>query len=137
MFWTNIVKSLIKTFSVVSIIAIAILGFYLMSLDDDLIVTGILIIIIGSAIVLVSVSLLGVFTEISENLYEINRKTNTMPQPLNNTQSPNNTYKPQNSKPNLSTIASSSPSGNTWKCPKCGKTNSTSSRVCMDCSYQK
>lgn len=25
--------------------------------------------------------------------------------------------------------------GSEWKCPKCGKTNPTSSRVCKDCGY--
>lgn len=27
--------------------------------------------------------------------------------------------------------------GNTWRCPKCGKTNPLSSRTCKDCGYQK
>lgn len=27
--------------------------------------------------------------------------------------------------------------GDTWRCPKCGKTNPISSRVCKDCGYQK
>lgn len=41
-----------------------------------------------------------------------------------------------NSKMNLSAIASKSV-GSEWRCPKCGKTNPTSVRVCKDCAYQK
>lgn len=41
-----------------------------------------------------------------------------------------------NSKMNLSDIVSKT-SGNEWRCPKCGKTNPVSTRVCKDCAYQK
>lgn len=41
-----------------------------------------------------------------------------------------------NSKMSLSNITSKS-SGGEWRCPKCGKTNPISSRVCKDCGYQK
>lgn len=41
-----------------------------------------------------------------------------------------------NSKMNLSAAAGSS-SNDGWRCPKCGKTNPSTSRVCKDCAYQK
>lgn len=41
-----------------------------------------------------------------------------------------------NSKLNLSTLASKNV-GNEWRCPKCGKMNPITQRVCKDCAYQK
>ncbi|MBP1562080.1 MAG: hypothetical protein J6C96_12675 [Oscillospiraceae bacterium] len=41
-----------------------------------------------------------------------------------------------NSKMSLSDIASKS-TGGEWRCPKCGKTNPSTSRVCKDCAYEK
>ena len=41
-----------------------------------------------------------------------------------------------NSKLNLSELASKNV-GNEWRCPKCGKMNPISQRVCKDCAYQK
>lgn len=41
-----------------------------------------------------------------------------------------------NSKMSLAAVTSKS-SGGEWRCPKCGKTNPTSVRVCKDCAYQK
>lgn len=41
-----------------------------------------------------------------------------------------------NSKLNLSELASKNV-GSEWRCPKCGKMNPISQRVCKDCAYQK
>lgn len=41
-----------------------------------------------------------------------------------------------NSKLNLSELTSKNV-GSEWRCPKCGKMNPISQRVCKDCAYQK
>lgn len=69
--------------------------------------------------------------EIRSDIERLSQKT---PHSSDST-SPNPT---SNTKANLSALSQySSQASDGWRCPKCGKTNSNTNRICKDCGYNK
>lgn len=66
---------------------------------------------------------------------DIENQTHAIKQTMNS----NGTNSASSEKANLSSAAQSITKydGDTWRCPKCGKTNPLASRTCKDCGYQK
>ena len=122
MFWTNLIKGVCKIFLVLLIIGSVIGG---IASGDFLI--GILIIVGGIVVSFLLVSGMMMMCEISENVYEIR---------LNSRSSSNHSSLIKSYSNAPDSFVPESTQGS-WKCPKCGKSNSNSSRVCKDCGYQK
>lgn len=95
---------------------------------------GAFITIIGIISTIFGAVILFAIAKILENTeYSAERIANLEKEIKRSTNAPEGT---SNSRMSLSNIASKT-SGNEWRCPKCGKTNPVSSRVCKDCAYQK
>ena len=97
---------------------------------------GTLVTIIGIISTVFFAIILFAIAKILEHSEYTVAKINAMEREARKTNAPEAPAGASNSKMSLSDIASKS-TGNEWRCPKCGKTNPTSSRVCKDCGYQK
>lgn len=97
---------------------------------NDLKTTVILSGLVGTALFAV---ILFAIAKILENTEYTAEKLSAMERSIQRSKAPEGA---SNSKLNLSEIASKNV-GNEWRCPKCGKMNPLSSRVCKDCAYQK
>lgn len=143
MFWTDFLKGLIKVFITIAIIIIFIIGVKIASINDDMAIVGLLVIAIGVILVLTFVSIIGVFTEISDNLYELNQNTRGLNNKAINTSTATN----DTPKANYSTVTTNNPPQNiqkinnlkstNWECPECDTINPLSTRTCKGCGYQK
>lgn len=89
--------------------------------------------IIGTVFVAI---ILFAIAKILENTEYTAAKVAAMEREMKKVNAPEPPKGASNSKMSLSDISSKS-SGGEWRCPKCGKTNPISSRVCKDCGYQK
>lgn len=109
MFWTNFIKFFTKLGMVLSIIACIILGIRFI---DESAILGIVIIVGGALLVLLTNATAMMICEISENIYLIRQNTQTG--------------------------ASTNPvSKDIWHCPICAKTNPQSNSTCSKCGYKK
>lgn len=97
---------------------------------DDLKTTVILSGLVGTALFAV---ILFAIAKILENTEYTAERIAAMERSMQRSKAPEGA---SNSKLNLSELASKNV-GSEWRCPKCGKMNPISQRVCKDCAYQK
>lgn len=155
MFWTNWVKGLGKAYIALSILFFVIVGFALAYNEYALI--GIIVIVVGTAISLSSVSLIMMVAEMSENIAKLQKNgvsiTSSGDQGTSfsfsstssssddswvcncgTRNSSSSTYcRICGKKPNAK--ASSNKSSNMWTCPRCGKEYPKSQQMCLGCRY--
>ena len=124
MFWTDFVRKICTAFIILAIIASVIGGIICF---EESILLGLGIMVGGVFVSLLSISGVMVICEISDNVYEIR---------LNSRSSSNHSSLIKSYSNAPDSFVPESTQGS-WKCPKCGKSNSNSSRVCKDCGYQK
>lgn len=97
---------------------------------DDLKATVIVSGLVGTALFAV---ILFAIAKILENTEYTAEKLSAMEKSMQRSKAPEGA---SNSKLNLSELASKNV-GSEWRCPRCGKMNPISQRVCKDCAYQK
>lgn len=97
---------------------------------NDLKTTVVLSGLVGTALFAV---ILFAIAKILENTEYTAEKISAMEREMKRSKAPEGA---SNSKLNLSELASKNV-GSEWRCPKCGKMNPITQRVCKDCAYQK
>lgn len=97
---------------------------------NDLKTTVVLSGLVGTALFAV---ILFAIAKILENTEYTAEKLSAMEREMKRSKAPEGA---SNSKLNLSELASKNV-GSEWRCPKCGKMNPITQRVCKDCAYQK
>lgn len=153
--WTNIISTAAKVFLILGIIGslaggIAFAHNIFWNYDEiEIFLYGILFAAIGIVAILISYAMIMMLCEISQNLYEtkqeVQKVNSKLDEPAKNTprEMPSYSGVPSQNKPRAGLFIDSDTSNNNsdttnkWKCPKCGKENKNSTRVCMDCAYQR
>lgn len=153
--WTATIKGITTFFLVIMIIGACIAGFAVMNESGAL---GFGIICGGILISIISVGLVMVLCEISENIYYIRSNIERNAASITNStelkrqretvadgswvcncgarNKAESRFCRSCGKENTSSPVNR-PSVSVWRCPECGKTNPNSSRVCKDCGYNK
>lgn len=151
MFWTKWVKSINTVFLVISIIASLIIGIVIAAGVN--VFLGLIVAAFCIFLSYCGVAVAMTLVEISENVAEL-KKSGVQSLPTSSltyaSHQKNNSWvcncgtrndisaefcrncgkkPPENN--------SYTPSSDTWKCPKCGKENPKSTRICMDCAYNR
>lgn len=92
--------------------------------EKTFLIVAVLIGVIQIILILSVVHISAKSDEMANELRKANEALNKIAKSLSSSQSPSSAPIVRNS-------------GNTWNCPKCGKSNPSSSRVCKDCGYEK
>ncbi len=149
MFWTDFLKGLIKALTTIAIIIVVVISTKIITNDSDMIISAFIFCIVGIVVVLSFVSIIGVFTEISDSLYQIKYTINELNNkviinktaPLNTTNSNHPPITPSIPTTTANNVSRNTPVNNTsinkWECPECDTFNLSSSRNCKNCGYQK
>ena len=132
------IKALAKVSCWIGIIIFVILGFFIASIDEEFVILGIIIIVVGALICWISSFTLYGFGEIIEQLQFSNRNMNVLYQFLKQLL-PDNEKKTEKKKSYLSSpetpIKKNTDSG--WNCKKCGTNNDSNTQFCKDCGTYK
>lgn len=122
---SSVMKVISWIYTIASIVGTLILAFG----GDHRIVSSAIILLIGGICTAFSACILFAITAVLENT-EANGEMLT--RLLKRTESA------ETSGSKVSKLAAETVNiGDTWRCPKCGKTNQLTSRTCKDCGYQK
>lgn len=123
-------------YTVLGVIASIVSGSKFEDIFPRLDVSAAVITIVGIINTLFFAAILFAIAKILEHTEYSSEKIAAMEREFKRANAPETPKGASNSKMSLSDIASKSSSGE-WRCPKCGKTNPSTSRVCKDCEYQK
>lgn len=129
MYWTKIVRSFCKIVMVLGIIASIISGIVI---SDDSVLIGLVVIIGGSAVSVISISFIMMLSEMSLTLDEMNNKMYKITQNDNKDNSKSNSVFNEKSQPPIKTAR-----GNSWKCVDCGNINPAGAKFCRECGHLK
>ena len=156
--WTTSIKGITTLFLVLMIIGVLVYGFSVMDVSPTL---GVVIMCVGTLLSILSVGLIMVLCEISENLYyirsnmgkgsgilsaasELKRQRDTVSDGswvcncgTRNMSTSRFCKSCGKEKSTLSAPVSAPNKSSIWICPECGKSNPNSCRVCKDCGYNK
>ena len=129
MYWTKIVRSFCKIVMVLGIIASIISGIVI---SDDSVLIGLVVIIGGSAVSVISISFIMMLSEMSLTLDEMNNKMYKITQNDNKDNSKSNSVFNEKSQPPIKAAR-----GNSWKCVDCGNINPVGAKFCRECGHLK
>ena len=118
MFWTKFTRIVCKISLWLGIIASIIVGIAFADSTDGI---SLFLLIIGPIVSFLSVSLVMMICEISENLYELKNKVKSIS---------------SQTKPMTQSYSNGSASNKSWVC-KCGARNSSATKFCKSCGRTK
>jgi len=101
-------------------------------ISDDSVLIGLVVIIGGSAVSVISISFIMMLSEMSLTLDEMNNKMYKITQNDNKDNSKSNSVFNEKSQPPIKTAR-----GNSWKCVDCGNINPVGAKFCGECGHLK